>query len=256
MVKDKKDVVRSFASKAEGGAGSRGGRVVGTTRSGAPVYEKKNAAPKTRLGMVAQSANHAYAAEGHRFAAENHTRSGNIAAAAASKKLAQHHEDRAQHYSQMASQSRRAARMKTTTVKGVQETFPMNKANELDGIDFSEGALHDAQGQSIETDPSSITELQQVIADFEAAGVGSTQGARIVELANSKDVGDGVPAEANVGPWTPDTGGNAPTLPFGQTINISMEKSMPLPGVGLAASAVEFFTSGGRSVQGASRRDN
>jgi hypothetical protein len=131
--------------------------------------------------------------------------------------------------------------------KSMKENFDMKKANEMDGINFGEASLSESAAPA-QQNVDSVTELQQVIADFEAASVGGLQGVKVIEWALHDDSHPTGVEGVETTPVPVDLSANAPSLPFGQTI--SLTKGHDQAGVAQPfsplMSTLQFYASQGR----------
>lgn len=247
-------------------AGSKG--PIGTTRSGKTIYaDGKHAAGYSESDHAHAAATHERQALGHFRAGEDLLGSSDKSLHAAGRahmeqggkhsKLADHH---GSFVSQRTRENVRNLKRYSGSVPSVKPIVvnksnqqgrkkEMQKSNELDGITFADGALRTSSGATVTPDGNSLSELQGMLADYDAAGVGSTQGARVVQMVTEKkaETAEGTDAPLSAPQDGVDLDGNAPRLPFGQAVEVrkseQAEASSPIGGI---ASTLSYFL--GRSV--------
>jgi hypothetical protein len=269
--------------KAKSGPGSRGGKVIGTTRSGKPIY----ASGKSTKGFTASD--HISASNAHEKAFDQHMSLAKKLTKDNKPDSAKRHMDMASSHAQMmdmhhhlgtkesgermstpsesehanrapggakrmatASESGRlamhsAASSPWDNQKSMKENFDMKKAGEMNGINFGEASLSESAAPA-QQNVDSVTELSQVIADFEAASVGGLQGVKVIEWALHDDSHPTGVEGVETTPVPVDLSANAPSLPFGQTI--SLTKGHDQAGVAQPfsplMSTLQFYASQGR----------
>ena len=229
------DVTPSF-SKAQGGPGSRGGRVIGTTRSGKPIYAEANhpahsdfthgehvAATKIHhAAMNAAIAERQAAFEKVRGTHSDYSDSGmaGIPGYKQADAKVQHHYVQQTRHMDAASFVKKSMHSVSRKSFLNQDTgdYSMKKSDDMTGITLTPGGIPASSGASQQA-VDGLSDLQQMIADFEMANVGGTQGATLIDMA-TRDVTETGVDGATFTSQQVDATGNAPRLPIGQTIEI------------------------------------